>query len=34
MKWLILEALGWLGIAAGALFVGFWLTGNLYAYGI
>lgn len=34
MKWLLIEAAGWLGIGAGALFIGLWLNGCLYAYGV
>ena len=33
MKWLLLEAVGWIGIGAFGLLVGAWLTGGLHAWG-
>lgn len=34
MKWVAIELAGWLGIGVGALFIGLWLNGYLYAYGV
>lgn len=34
MKYLLLEAAGWIGLAAGALLFAGWITGNLYGWGI
>lgn len=34
MKWLIIEAAGWVGIVAAALFPAMWLNGYLHMWGI
>lgn len=33
MKWLLIEAAGWLGIGAVAILIALWLTGGLSAWG-
>lgn len=33
MKWLLIEAAGWLGIGAFAMLFALWLTGGLHAWG-